>query len=476
MMRSAFLTKSRVPIDNFPEDVLLEIFDAYRQDIEPLPRYENIWNSRDGWWKLAHVCPRWRRVVLSSPTRLHVHLLFTPRRSSRVVMLKQLPPFPILVDYRTSSWTQLEEDLALAALRLRSRVRGIALQRPYKDKDKLFRSLSRPFPELESVDISLPWGSGPRVLPAKFLSGSVPCLRRLTVREIVPGCLSPLLSLSFTTRLVELTLTNTGHSSLLEASLLPNLQRMSCLRRLELDLNYRLQPRYFEPDPPAPASAEVVIPLPELTHLIFRGHRLYLQALVVGLIAPSLQHLDVELSGQSERTFPIPHLCKFICNSKCQFTAIRWVFSSPMTKFYAGTSSESIDDESFRIVIPESVSLEKMGQELSEPLSTVEELTITFKEWWSHPGPSKADQLRGFFYHVPQVKTVAARVPSEEALNIARSFQQDGQESAMDILPALEQVKVDMSPYAWREYNRDAFERFIAARQRVGRPIIVSWI
>jgi hypothetical protein len=463
-----------VTIDNFPEDVLLEIFDAYRQDIEPLPRYENIWNSRDGWWKLAHVCPRWRRLVLSSPTRLHVHLLFTPRRSSRVVMLKQLPPFPILVDYRTSSWTRLEEDLALAALRLRSRVRGIALQRPYKDKAKLFRALSRPFPELESVDISLPWGTtGPRVLPAKFLSGSVPCLRRLTIREIVPGCLSPLLSLSFTTRLVELTLTNTGHKSLPDASLLPNLQRMSCLRRLELDLNYRLQPR-FEPDPPAPASAEVVIPLPKLTHLIFRGHRLYLQALVVGLIAPSLQHLDAELSGQSEGDFPIPYLCKFICNSKCQFTAIRWVFSGPMIKFNAGTSSESIDDEPFRIVIPEPVSLEKMGQELSEPLSTVEELTITLDEWWSLPGLIKADQLRVFFYHVPQVKTL--RVPSGEALNIARSFEQDGQESAKDILPALEQVKVDISPYARRENSRDAFEPLIAARKRVGRPIIVSWI
>jgi hypothetical protein len=472
---------SRVTIDNLPEDVLLEIFDAYREDIELLPCYENIWNSRDGWWKLAHVCPRWRRLVLLSPTRLHVHLLFTPRRSSRVIMLKQLPPFPILVDYRTSSWTRKEEDLALAALRPRNRVRGIALRGPYASEDmaKLFRSLSRPFPELESVDIS-PGGDELRILPTDFLSGSVPSLRRLTVREAVPGCLSPLLSLPFIKGLVEITLTlNTQYGSQLE--LLPILQRMSCLRRLELYLNYSPYPLelYFDPDPPASTSAEVVDPLPKLTHLIFRGHRPHLQELVVGLVAPSLQHLDAELSGPSESAFPIPHLCKFICNSKFQFTAIRWVFSGSKIQFHAGTSSESIDYVPFRIIIPEPVSLEQTGKELSEPFSTVEEITITSDGQWfgGLRGPRNADQFRGFFYHVPQAKMV--QVPAEEALKVAHSFQQDGQQPAMDLLPALEQVKVDMRGLPQKASNafiRDYFEPLIVAWKRVGRPIILSWI
>ena len=73
-------------INNLPEDALLEIFDAYRQDMELLPRYEIIWNSNDGWFKLTHVCRRWRRLVHLSPTRLHVHLLFTLHRSSRVLL------------------------------------------------------------------------------------------------------------------------------------------------------------------------------------------------------------------------------------------------------------------------------------------------------------------------------------------------------------------------------------------------------
>ena len=242
---------------------------------------------------------------------------------------------------------------------------------------KLFRALSRPFPELESVDVSPPLDHE-LILPANFLSDSLPRLRRLTLRRVVPGSLSPLLS--FTTGLVELKLslranTTSNLNTLPEYSLLPDLQRMSCLRRLELDY----VPKSFRISPPmAPAGAEVVVPLPMLTHLIFRGRKLHLKALIVGLVAaPSLQHLDVELSGRSSSAFPILHLCRFICNSECQFTTTRLDFSPSKLEFYAGTSSESIDDKPFRIIIPRPVSWEQMGQELSAPFSTVDELIIT---------------------------------------------------------------------------------------------------
>src|SRR6202012_1938526 len=134
----------------------------------------------------------------------------------------------------------------------------------------------------------------------------------------------------------------------------------------------------------------------KLTHFIFSGHRLYLQALVVGLVAPSLQHLDVELSGRDD-TFPIMHLCKFICNSECQFTTVHLGFSDSKLNFYAGTSSESIGDQPFRIIILEPVSLEQMGQELSASFANVEELIITLDDpCYGGLRPNKADQLRGF--------------------------------------------------------------------------------
>ena len=396
-------------------------------------------------------------------------------------MLKQLPPFPILVDYHAvSNWTEQVEDLALAALRSRSRVRGIALRNPYRNLAKLSRALSRPFPELESVDFSPPADHELLILPANFLSGSLPRLRRLTLRGVLPGCLSPLLS--FTTGLVELKLDLNTVSSMIplpEYSLLPDLQRMSCLRRL--DLGYESNTRSFFNTPvdprPAPTMAEVVVPLPKLTHFIFRGHRLYLETLVVGLVAPSLQHLDAKLSGRND-AFPILRLCKFICNSECQFTTIRLEFSDPKLNFYAGTSSASIDDQPFRVIIPEPVSLERMGQELSASFSNVEELIIALDDS-CHGGllPTKDEQLRGFFYHIPRVKMM--QVPAREAQIIARSFQQDGQEPNVDLLPALEQIKVDMRRLrqdTWRVRSHDAFEPLIAARNQVERPIVLSWI
>ena len=209
-----------------------------------------------------------------------------------------------------------------------------------------------------------------------------------------------------------------------------------------------------------------------LTHVVFTSHGSYLEALVIAFPAPSLHHLDVKFYGQSHGT--IPHLCKFIRNSECQFTKTCLVFSRSKLKFYAGTGSESIDYLPFRIVIPEPVSLEQMGQELSAPLSNVEELIITLGGLSFGVRPNTVDQLRRLFYHVPQVKVI--KIPAREAQNIACSFQQDGQEPAADLLPALEQIKVDILPpkKGWKRSSRDAFEPLVAARKRVGRPIILS--
>src|ERR1700761_8392487 len=113
----------RMTINKLSEDVLLEIFNAYRELYEPNLRYEKIWNSRNGWFKLTHVCRSWRRLVHSSPSRLHVHLLFTPCQSSKDAMMRHLPPLSILFDYSNLSTLEEEVNPALAAIIHHSRVR-----------------------------------------------------------------------------------------------------------------------------------------------------------------------------------------------------------------------------------------------------------------------------------------------------------------------------------------------------------------
>ncbi|KAI9467334.1 hypothetical protein BJY52DRAFT_1237874 [Lactarius psammicola] len=149
---------------------------------------------------------------------------------------------------------------------------------------------------------------------------------------------------------------------------------MSCLRHLGLDLKYS----DTKTDQPPPTSAGGAVPLSKLTHPIFSGHKSYLQALVVGLAVPSLQYLNVELCGQSHSFFPIPRLCKFICDTECQFTHCGSPGSLGIrgSRFARALDSQSVDGQPFRILIPKTVSLEQMGQKLSGPLSTVEGLVI----------------------------------------------------------------------------------------------------
>ena len=458
----------RVLSDVLLSDVLLEIFDAYRQLYASDPRSENIWNSRDGWFKLTHVCRNWRRLVHLSPSRLHVYLRFTPRRSSKAPLLKNLPPFPILVDFRQASWTKRQVSLALAALEHHGRVRGIYLGTKgprFKEPTEVFEALSHPFPELESLEICFSCTTYLTTLPTTFL-GSASCLRRLKLRFFKQKSLLPLLSTA--TGLVELDLTlKVPQNTFPEESLITNLQRMSCLRRLVLGLMALPRTR-FSDIPRPPAHTGDIVPLPDLTQLVFNGHHIYLEALVAVLAAPSLQHLDVRLVDD---TFPIPHLCRLICDTDNHFGLVRLDFVDFELLFTAETRSKSVHAQPFRISIRGRISLEEIGNRLYGPLGTVEELVI--RCIYEHRGV----QWRGFFNHTRQVKVL--QVSSQMALEVVHSFQQNGQEPAMDILPDLEQINMDMAywhPPHVAIPGPDVFEPLIAARKKVGRPITLSLI
>src|SRR5258707_7668004 len=132
-MAARVMTHIDIPVS---DDVLLEIFDTYLQIYEVQHDYlclwTCLWSSRDGWFKLTHVCLHWRCVVFSASSHLHLCLLYIPCRSSRDPILRCLPRFPIFTNYHSvKSWMKKEENLVLAAIRHPSHVRGITLQRPF---------------------------------------------------------------------------------------------------------------------------------------------------------------------------------------------------------------------------------------------------------------------------------------------------------------------------------------------------------
>ena len=468
---------SKVAIDKLPEVVLLEIFDAYRQLFVLSPNYEHYWNSGHGWFKLTHVCRHWRRVVHLSPSRLHAYLLFTPLRSSGASTLRSLPPLPIFLDYCTGQWTEKEESLARAAILHCSRVRGIVFRRACRNSNtpKLISksALSHPFPELEILRIYSSYLCDCELnLPSSFLSGSAPNLRRLTVKDVLPNRLSPLLS--SVTGLVELNLTLGFSSSGISPpedsdSFIANLQQMSSLRCLVLRLN-NLNCITISDDPQPPTT------LPKLMRFVFIGRISYLEALVARLAAPSLQHLDADIFDL-RKFFPkplsVPHLCRFICNMDNQFIRVHLDFSLLKLKIIAETCIHThlLNLATHNLI---GVPLEEMCNRLSVPLTTVEELIVRDAAGgqWFGATRSQSSWCR-IFHYFRQLKLI--RVPSPLALDVAHYFQLYGQESNVGVvLPALEHFQVDMFRNDEAVSIRDAFEPLIAARKQTGRPIMLS--
>src|SRR5580693_10719242 len=80
-------------IDMLPDNVLLEIFDFYKETTFPI---NDSWIYTWRWKALIQVCRRWRHVIFGSPRRLDLRIICTyttPTRTS----LDIWPPFPISI-------------------------------------------------------------------------------------------------------------------------------------------------------------------------------------------------------------------------------------------------------------------------------------------------------------------------------------------------------------------------------------------
>jgi hypothetical protein len=238
----------------------LEIFDSYRRvlknvhshDVSKLrakrrhryeyllvPIYERHWNRIHGWFKLIHVCQKWRRIVLASPSSLDLSLVLIEHNLGNImktVYTPRLPPLPIRIDYAYGTPTDKVVDCVVTALKQCDRMYGIAFKGKCLQLAKVFREMKRPFPALERLEICRSSANSRTLqLPPTFLGGSAPRLRRLKMFPVFLKSISHVLSSA--TALVELSLkidTIFGPSP--TASLVAYLQAMPCLRWLALFL------------------------------------------------------------------------------------------------------------------------------------------------------------------------------------------------------------------------------------------------
>jgi hypothetical protein len=149
--------RPRRTIHVLDDDSLLHVFHLYR----PFLWYEGdlaSWKYNGRWWyALAHVCRRWRNIVLGSATYLGLSLLCT-YGTPVADMLAHSPPLPLVVGYfrKGRQLTTADEEGIILAFKQRDRVRRVFICNAATILQKLFVVINEEYPTLEFLCISRP--------------------------------------------------------------------------------------------------------------------------------------------------------------------------------------------------------------------------------------------------------------------------------------------------------------------------------
>jgi hypothetical protein len=151
------------------DDSLLNVFYLYRpfllgeEDDNEDDRVfggKGRWDRGRWWYKLAHVCQRWRNVVLGSASYLGVSLVCA-NGTPVADMLKHSHSLPLVIDYRLheNDITPEDEEGAILALKQYDRVRRVRLRMPPTSLQKLVVAMDDEYPILEHliIDSGCPW-------------------------------------------------------------------------------------------------------------------------------------------------------------------------------------------------------------------------------------------------------------------------------------------------------------------------------
>jgi hypothetical protein len=475
-----------VSVGNLSFEVLLEIFDFYRQTFQHEVNYERAWNSKKGWFTLAHVCQEWRRVVLTSPSRLYVWLLFTEHRTRRAIAPERLPLLPIIVDYSNGAWTAKAQRRMVSTLAFPNRVCGIAFRGNGTGLKRLFEAMNGPFSSLYNLELDLrdrkeskfPSSSSSIMTllhPPPFLRDNPLPLRRLKYTgEAYPY---PLLSqiLSCTKSLVEIDVCveRLVFPGLPWSSPFAHLRTMPFLRSLKLQMCI---PPISVYGVLIPKERGDVVLLPQLTSLRIIGLSRSVDALMAELATPALQEFHVSLHDNS--SIPdIQRLCKFIRDAGIFYSAAQLKLSRTGLTISMLTPAHSIDDPPFNIIVTGPYSITQIGAELAAMVSTVEDVFLTVLDFNSIT--SSMSILRDhtswfqFFARFRNVKIL--RIHHYVGMEVAGILRQG------DVLPSLEEIEVSTGPPGMpiseskQESCLDRFKPFVITRQQMGRPVEVRW-
>jgi hypothetical protein len=463
-----------VSIHVLDDDSLLNIFYLYRpyflgedeDDFDRLYGGDELWVQGRWWYRLAHVCQRWRNLTLGSATYLRLSLVCTIGTPVEN-MLAHSPPLPLTVDYSSEDGiTAEDEEGLLLALEQRHRVRHLRLLLPVQNLRKLVMAIDEEFPILEYLIVDR-WTNDNTalVLPETL---QAPHLRHLRLS----GFACPIRPRLHPTAasLVTLDLIINHQSAYFQPKvLLQWISFMPQLEILEIAFKFAVSNRDVERQlTHTPITTHIT--LPNLRYFWFQGVSAYLEAVVCRITTPRLENLGIRLFKQL--TFSVPRLVQFMDTTE-NLRFDKAVIRFRDKKIEVGMFFHDADTYPFGVSVDcwhldwQVSSAAQICNALSQVFSAVEHLTLEHKvHSQSSEEHNDVDRIewRDLLRSFSNVKIL--RVKDGLVEELSRCLRLEDGEFPLELLPELQELT-----YFGSGNTGDAFTTFIDARQSAGRPV-----
>ena len=451
-----------------PDDTLLDIYDF---DLD-----EDSSEGRPGWHTLVQVCRRWRKLVFTSPYRLHLRLQCTPSNHFEE-MLDIWSALPIVISENGNANPGVNN--IIAALERNDRVYKIELR---GDPTSLLltsvAATQRPFPSLTDLELRSDneWGLA---LPDSFLGGSAPRLQSLRLEFIPFEGIRTLLSSA--SNLVHLDLWNIPDSGYISpGTMAMSLSSLTQLKTLGLGFHSRDPFR----SPPVREIRNPIlfsrIALPNLTHFWFHGTSIYLEVFVAYFDTPLLH--SIKITFFNEPSYDISELPQFIRRAE-KFMSLDKAdlcFSKDSVEVTLSPQIETDDDTmlSLGILCRESYgppSLSNVFRSSLPPLSSSECLQNHVEQYQRSQWQYDMENIQWLGLLSPFTAVKDLFISEELALRVAPALEEAamGERRVRGVLPALQNLffeglqPSDSGPF------QEAIRQFVAARRRTSHPVAV---
>ena len=458
------------------DDSLLNIFSfcrpvVWEKEGVPAPRFleGGEWTRERWWYKLVHVCQRWRYLILGSASHLGLSLVCahaTPV-SDMLENLPHLSHLPLTIDHLDEKRhvTAESREGILLALQHRGRVRRIRLRMSVPDLQKLVMAIDDEFPLLEHLYIMANVRDDTSLtLPGTF---QAPHLRHLILESFALPIGSPVLTTAV--GLVTLSLNNIPLSSYFHPNDL--IHSVSLMPQLEtLGVHFSRPPALDIERLPLHMPIVTHVTLPNLRWFGFMGISAYLEAILPRITTPLLEKLQIAFFRQL--TPPVLHLSQFMSSTESlRFNSINLTFFREYItlRVYPSDGADMFayalwlkvhSDQPDRQV----ASVARILNTLKTPLSTVEYLTLKHDIGFHEDSEAYRTQWRELLRSLGNLKTL--RVPNSLVGELSCCLRPDDTEPPMELLPELKVLV-----YTATNDHSGAFASFIGARKDAGHPV-----